>query len=299
MSDSEIISIFKDKLSEEVIGITDCSAGIEQTVKIVKTGQGKYIIKIPLKGNEAMVFREAFACEKMQGNKSVPRVILQERNYLIESLLEGRMLSKARLTAEERKNVYISLGKTVRKIHNIKMQGFGELQRNLQGKHQTLEQHTEFLLRKNIPLLRRTGLLSEEEINRVRSYLRIKRKETRRQESVLLHFDFTDPNVLVSDRIFSGLIDFGDLSCGPRAYDLAKLYIEKKGCEDFVNFLKGYGGMDPEEVEYFAVCHLLYEIPYYHSVGNDRRCAKLLKMQSGIVNAAEENKKSHCTRSAK
>jgi aminoglycoside phosphotransferase len=283
MLDDEIIRIFKNKLSEEVILITDCSAGIEQIVKIVKTKQSKYVIKIPLKGNEAMVFREIFACEKMLGEKNIPGIFSRGRNYLIESFIEGKMLSKARLASEDKKNVYVSLGKVVRKIHNIKMWGVGELRRNLRGEHQTLDCHIEFLLRKNVPLLRKTGLLSEEEIVGIRNYLIMRLNKINRQESVLLHFDLTDSNVLVSGSTFSGLIDFGDLSCGPRAYDIAKLYIEKKGSEDFTNFLKGYGQADLGEIEYFTVCHLLYEIPYYHSVSNDRRCAKLLKMLDDIV----------------
>ncbi|MDD3006223.1 MAG: phosphotransferase [Candidatus Pacebacteria bacterium] len=103
------------------------------------------------------------------------------------------------------------------------------------------------------------------------------------QEAVLLHFDLIDINVLILNRAFGGLIDFDDLSCGPRAYDIAKLYIEKWGGEDFVSFLRGYGKADSKEIKYFTVCHLLYEIPYYNSVGNDCRSARLLKMLRGII----------------
>jgi len=288
MSDDNIVAIFKDRLFEDVVRIIDCSFGIEQMVKIVKTKKNIYIIKIPLQGNEMMILREGFACEKLRGCKIVPQVILKEKRYLIESFLEGKMASKIRFSAEEKKSVYISLGKTVRRIHKIKMQGFGVLQKDLEGKDLTLERHIDFLLRKNMPLLRKTGLLSEKEIKRVRDYLKVGLKFINQQESVLLHFDILDSNMLVSGGALSGIIDFGDLSCGPRAYDIAKFYIEKKDSEDFTNFLNGYGKVESMEVEYFAVCHLLYEIPYYHSIGNGRKCVKLLRLLEKIISNDKE-----------
>ena len=87
------------------------------------------------------------------------------------------------------------------------------------------------------------------------------------EESVLLHFDLQDTNVLVEGGELTGLIDFGDLSCGPRAYDLAKLYAETEGGEEFSHFLSGYGEADPAAVRYFALLHLLYQIPYFHAAG--------------------------------
>jgi hypothetical protein len=148
-----------------------CSFGVEQTVKIVETVENKYVIKIPFKGNEIMILREAFACEKLRNNKFVPQIVLQEK-YIIESCLAGKILSKTRLSAEEKKNVYIALGKVVRKIHRIEMRGFGELGKNLQGKHLTLERHIDFLLLRDMPLLLQTGLLSAEEITAIRVFLK-------------------------------------------------------------------------------------------------------------------------------
>lgn len=283
MSEDEIVSIFKNKLGKDVIGIADCSHGAEQSVLIVETdGHDRYVIKIPHAGNEMMIAREIFACERLEDEIPVPRIIARGAGYLIESFLEGEMLSKAELSSASAEKVYAQLGKAVRHIHYAEMSGFGEMQPHGSGKHDKLARHVSAMARRDIPLLKETGIFTDREIAALHSHLKEKIRHLDHHESVLLHFDLLDTNVLVKDGELAGLIDFGDLGCGPRAYDLAKFYIEKRDTPHLASFLGGYGDIDMDEIEYFAVLHLMYEIPYYHVHDRDKN-ARLIGMLRDLI----------------
>ena len=285
LTENNILSIFQNKLSEKVISITDCSNGVEQTVKIVETAKKKYVIKYPLKGNESMIFNESFACRKLNGNIFVPKIIFEGNNYLIESFIGGQTLNKIK-HLKETKKIYISLGKMIRKIHNIQMQGFGELQINGKGKHLKFADHIQFFLKEEIPLLKKTKLFNKKEIDSLLEYIKVNLNFINQNESVLLHCDLIDSNILVENSKISGIIDFGDAGCGLRSYDLAKIYIENDGNANFSNIMKGYGEniVNIKEIEYFSIFHLIYMIPYYYSINEKEKYTKLLKLLNKIVN---------------
>ena len=285
LTENNILSIFQNKLSEKVISITDCSNGIEQIVKIVETAKKKYVIKYPLEGNESMIFNESFACRKLNGNIFVPKIIFEGNNYLIESFIGGQTLNKIK-HLKETKKIYISLGKMIRKIHNIQMQGFGELQINGKGKHLKFADHIQFFLKEEIPLLKKTKLFNKKEIDSLLEYIKVNLNFINQNESVLLHCDLIDSNILVENSKISGIIDFGDAGCGLMSYDLAKIYIENDGNANFSNIMKGYGEniVNIKEIEYFSIFHLIYMIPYYYSINEKEKYTKLLKLLNKIVN---------------
>ncbi len=276
--EERIRKIFQKELGAEVLRVADRSHGVEQAVFMVTTAGGEYIAKFPHPGNRAMLGREAFACQTLAGRLPAPQLVCWGRDFLIESCLSGRTLDRVRLAPADRARVYAEWGKAVRRLHAIPMQGYGELQTDRRGAFPTWEKHLGHLLRRDLGALERTGLLKKEELAVVRRYLAAARGIA--VEPVrLLHFDLLDSNVLVHEKRFAGLIDYGDLSAGPRAYDLGKLYIEKAGSPDWENFLAGYGKVDMRSVEYFAAVHLLYEIPYYreHQPHRARKLAARLR----------------------
>jgi Ser/Thr protein kinase RdoA (MazF antagonist) len=266
--------IFKTKLREEVTDVIDSSRGSEQQVFIVTTDEGCYVIKFPHVGNQLMLLREAYVCENFRGKLPTARIVLKGDGYLVETFIEGTRLSETSLTDEEAAEIYCALGQAVRTLHAQEMEGFGEMQPHRKGQHMKLNRHIGFVVRRDLPALRDTGLFTERELAALG--VRIKRDLERIEgESRLLHFDLLDTNVLVKDGKLSGLIDFGDLSCGPCAYDLAKFYIEKEGTPHLAHFLAGYGEVPLPEIEYFALLHLLYELPYYHKQGPVEKTAHL------------------------
>ena len=81
-----------------------------------------------------------------------------------------------------------------------------------------------------------------------------------------------------------GILDFGDLSAGPPAYDLARLFINHYEDEMFDYFLKGYGKINLEEVKYFVVISLLWLIPYCNEISKDKKKIELgLKILKKII----------------
>lgn len=275
--DKKIVSIFKQRLHEEVINISDCSHGIEQTVKIVETQKNKYIIKFLRKGNELMIYRENFVCSHLK-IKLLPKIILKDQTFLIETFIEGETLNKAK---PQNINFYNTLGKTLKKIHKIKMSGFGELMANGKGKQLSPAQHIEFLLKENLPLLSKIKTFDKKLLQHTENFIYNNISLFDSDKSVLLHFDLTDDNILVKNNKLVGIIDFGDAGCGPKEYDLAKIYIENPN-RIFSHILAGYGKnlLNMKKIKYFAILHLLYIIPYFYSSNKKKykRYSKLLKV---------------------
>jgi Ser/Thr protein kinase RdoA (MazF antagonist) len=282
-----IIPLFRSRLREEVADIRDCSHGHEQAVFTVETSERKYVIKFPRPGNEVMIRREAYGCRLLEGKLPVPQVVATGPDYLIETWLPGEMLSQAKMTAAQAADVYGELGRAVRLLHGIETEGFGEMQLHGKGQHHRLSRHVGETARRHIPALQQTGLFSLSEIGALGGHLK-RGLGCVGGESVLLHFDLLDANVLVRHGHVAGLIDFGDLSCGPRAYDLAKFYTEKEGTAHWENFLSGYGEAHLPEVEYFALLHLLYQIPYHQACGEEEKTERLAGLLRRILEKGRE-----------
>jgi len=273
-----IVNIFRRNLGEDVVDIIDCSKGIEQVVKIVETKTTRYIFKLPHWGSESMVYRENFACSHIK-NVPLPKIIIKGRDYIIESFIAGQSLNELKISQRQQAKIYIYLGRYINKIHSLKMRGFGELQKNACGKHSVPIDYVEFLLKQHRSSLLKTKLFDKALIQRLQNYLH-DNIVLFTNESVLLHGDLIDNNILINKNKISGLIDFGDASCGSREYDLAKIYIEKNS-KIFNEVLNGYGKklVNMEKVKYFAVLHLLYMIPYFYSTNKVKyvKCMRLLK----------------------
>lgn len=265
MLKNKIITIFKEKLNEKIIAITDSSKGIEQTVKIVTTEKNKYILKIPHQGKSLMLYREDFVCNYCK-HSLLPKIILKNNTYLIESFIDGKNLGQVKLSAKNSLELYRELGKNIKKIHQIKMTGFGELQKNGKGQHKTPLEHVGHVLKTNLLPLSKRKVFDKAITKNIKEFIYKNIQLFSPEKSVLLHFDLIDGNILVKDNKLAGIIDFGDASCGPAEYDLAKLYIEKPP-KIFTEIINGYGekSIEMKKIKYFAVLHLLYMLPYFYA----------------------------------
>ena len=115
--------------------------------KIVTDDSKKYVIKIApssdidvLTYEHNLIQSEVFAYEKLAELKSVhiPEIFGYSQSsdepyqYLIMEFIEGKTLSKSKLTDEETAKVTYSLGQTMAEIHSIAVpDGFGYLQNGL------------------------------------------------------------------------------------------------------------------------------------------------------------------------
>jgi thiamine kinase-like enzyme len=272
--DKKITTILKKQLLEEVVSIKDCSHGIAQIVKIVKTKKDKYIIKFPHKGNELMIYRENFVCSVLKKN-FLPRIILKDKNFLIESFIDGKELNKVK---KQGPRFYKELGRAIKEIHAIKMSGFGELQNNGKGKQLTPIKHLEYVLKQNSPLLSKIKSFDKKLLQQTKDFIYKNIHLFDQKNPVLLHFDLIDGNIMVKNNKLAGIIDFGDTSCGPKEYDLAKMYLEKT-TKTFSYIVAGYGKnlIDMKKIKYFAILHLLYVIPHFSKI-DEKKCDKFIKL---------------------
>ena len=273
MLDKQIIKIFKEKLNENVVKMTDSSNGLEQIVKIVETKSKKYIFKKPQAGKEIMVYRENFVCSNLN-QKFIPKIFFKGKNYLIESFLDGK--KPERNKPEE---FFFSLGKNLKKIHKIKMSGFGELQKNGKGEHKNPRDFLDSLIKQTFPRLKKIKSFNKKLLKHLEKFIYENINFFDEKKSFLLHFDLTPDNILIKNNKLVGIIDFGDVNCGPVEYDFGKLYLEISN-KMFKSVLEGYKEkLDMKKIKYFAILHLLYMMPYFYKVNRKRyeKSRKLLK----------------------
>lgn len=265
-----IDQIIKKYLNEGAVKIIDCSDGLDQIVKKVVTNKSEYIIKIPKdRLLRQLILKESFVCKKMESNKYFPKVIFRQKDFIIQTCVKGKSLQVKRTDTKNEIAVYYDLGKTIKKLHQIKSRGWGELLSNGNGKFKSLTTYIKSLVITD---------------NFVRNYLLDNAHLFDDDEIVLLHGDLTDGNILVSNDELSGIIDFGDACAGYKEYDFAKVYLEKSKAV-FEAFISGYSlkRLDMKKLDYMATFHLLYLIPFYVTRKENKKADRLAKKLATII----------------
>ncbi len=243
MKEKEIIDLFEQKLNLKVLSVKDKSKGVDQEVKIVKTSTGNFVLKIP--EDKKKIANEILGCEMVsETGISVPKVIFHNENLLVETAIEGTDLGDVEITPE----IYLELGKLLKKIHSVKINGFGEI-KDGKGIFESQVQNVESFFFDD---LKKFGKEYPDKIESVKKYYEAKKEIMKNSEPVLLHGDIADNNIMISDQYISGIIDFGDLSAGPAMQDFAFMYIGHYGKKQFEYLLEGYGEHNLEEIEFYA-----------------------------------------------
>lgn len=91
--------------------------------------------------------------------------------------------------------------------------------------------------------------------------------------SFLLHKDFSEHNIRVKDNKITGIIDFGDVVAGPVEDEFWVMHVHHPDDEPFEAFLKGYGDVDRDKMNFYTFTNLVWLIPT--SVGHKRRDHKV------------------------
>lgn len=278
----KIPEIFMKEFKEEIVEIIEVSKGVDQTVKIVRTRNSVYVMKVPNKHLE-IIQRECIACEKLRGLVLVPEIVARTNQYIIEKFIVGEDLDEVLLKENTRKKIYKELGQLLRKIHSVPMKGYGFIGMDGNGEYFTLKERVYCNRKEDLNYFDEEKLLTQDEMKRLKNYLDRTDFYADSKESVLLHFDFEDWNIRINKDEVVGILDFGDLSAGPKAYDLARPFISHYLDGMFEYFIEGYGKIDMNEVKYYAVVSLLWIIPYHCGKGDKKNVEKGLKILREIV----------------
>ena len=171
MKDQKIIKLFEKSLNKTVIKISDSSNGIDQLVKIIETKSNKYVMKFP--DDEVLLFREIFACEKLNGIIPVPQIIFKSECFLIQEYITGKSLNEINLSINDLKKVYSQAGIYLKKIHQIKSKGFGYINSKGYGNYTSIREASDQMLEDGFRYLLEKNILANEEIKKVKLYFKL------------------------------------------------------------------------------------------------------------------------------
>lgn len=222
-------------------------ATLEGKTIYIRINEKPHIFPIEIAGYELM---------REQGIP-VPNVLAYEPNpktigfpTMILSEASGEQLGKAHIGAEQEASIYEQMGDTLRKIHNIKLKGFGLLkveEGKLLGKFNSLTEFWESLrdrLQNDMVTLKDNNLLTRDEIGKLEeAFNEISAVDI--PEASLLHRDMQSSHVFVRGENLTGVIDLDRLEAGDPRYDIAMSFAfqNEKQKQSFKN---GYGELSDD-----------------------------------------------------
>jgi aminoglycoside phosphotransferase (APT) family kinase protein len=276
----EIKNVFLKKLGYNVLSVRDSSKGVDQNVKIVTTDNGVFVLKIPHKENDKILKEYLATSECIKLKLPVPKVIYHDKNILIETYLEGKTLEEVKTNKEQFAKIYFKLGRFLRKIHSIKCDGFGSIMTNeLRGKYSSQKKAINSYMVKELINLKNSKYYSNNDFIKIKKYYAHTLKNS--NQSVLLHSDFEEGNILIKNNDVSAIIDFGDLSAGPPMQDFTRMYTNHYGTYKFDEFIRGYGTHDIKDMEFYTFCFLTWRIASYKN-RKDKLFKRMIKIYEGI-----------------
>ena len=285
LSNNNIKELILEKLNAKVVEIKEDTSGYDQYVWIIATSNPKYqkiVLKKPKNESYFRNIREVIACQKFQElDIMVPTVIYWDEEILIETFIEGSHLDQLDLDNNKQNEIFYELGKILRKIHSIPAQGFGKIRSmELVGEVSSLVEYYDSGFLHHLRNLEETKLYSSEDIQNISNHYETKKKLVEGNKSVLLHADYADSNIIISQNQEIALIDFADLSAGNSMQDFAYMYEKYNGTQAL---LDGYQDVKLEEIEFFTFCRFLWLIPMKLKENNkSERLQKMLVLFSSM-----------------
>ncbi|KKT86700.1 MAG: hypothetical protein UW86_C0024G0001 [Microgenomates group bacterium GW2011_GWA1_Microgenomates_45_10] len=181
------------------------------------------------------------------------------RSTMIMSSAEGIEMREADISPEQSASIYQNLGELLRKIHNIKLKGFGTPRVNneeLEGEFASWkdywgskEAHNQI----GINFLLRRKLITPDEAKKIEKvYNEIASLDF--GQASLLHRDMQYAHLFIKEGKISDIIDLGSLIAGDPRYDIAMSLLFQNS-EEQESFKKGYGELanDPVVIKYLLI----------------------------------------------
>jgi aminoglycoside phosphotransferase (APT) family kinase protein len=250
-------------------------------VFVVKSDQGDFVLRIPIKDRYAKQKIESHAFAFSHWRKvgvPVPKTIKKGEWWLLEEKVKGEDWEDSKLSKEDDRRLAFELGKIAKKMHSVKVKGFGEIS-NGRGKYVRLDEDIIEDFYGNIKEIRKKKLVSKKLIDKWIEYFESNKGYLDEVKGGrLIHCDLTDDNIMVENGKISGIIDGGDVMSGDPYYELGIIY--QKYSDSLVKeFFRGYGKVDMERVRFYAVYYLAWSV--YSKKG--RRREKYLRKLRGIL----------------
>lgn len=232
------------------------SARLGEQVIFIRINKDRRVFDAEVLGYEAFK-KQGIPVPEIIAYKANPSSIAQPT--MIMSSAEGRAMSESGLSIEQKDIIYEKLGKLLKKINEIKLEGFGKLivkEGKLRGEFNDWNSYWESRRNHNnkgVAFMLENGFITEQEAQKVKkvfedvSSLKI-------EESSLLHRDMHHGHFFVDGSDITGIIDLGDLMAGDPCLDIAvSLVFQNERNQVF--FKKGYGKLsdDPMVNKYLLI----------------------------------------------
>lgn len=244
----------------EIANIEENVKGRQSQVYRATTPDGKVVFIRINKSKE--VFEVEVLGYKMfeEMDIPVPGIISYKENpqaighpTMVMHAAEGTSLKEAKLSDAEETSIYENVGQVLRKINEVKLEGFGPLEivdGKFKGKFASNKEYCDWWWKSSlssaIGFLSSNGLITHEEETKL---LRIFKEVSSMDfgKSSLLYRDMHSEHIFVKDGKISGFIDLGRLGAGDPRYDVAQsLLFQNERQQE--HFKKGYGEVADDEV---------------------------------------------------
>ncbi len=222
-------------------------------VGVLESGK-KVIIRCHPKGVKNGYFYSESLASKIALENGIPAY----KTYLIHDLKDEKDISfqviekldgdtiqfYLREYPEKEEQLVYEMGKTMANLHKIRVNGFGPFSNdkakegNLEGTYKTLQESVNAGLEENLDRLVKYNILSREVADKMKS-LFDSNPLLDSNESVLVHNDFADWNLLTDGKTISGVIDWDECVGGHPIQEIAcwSTFFDP---ERIGSFLKGY-----------------------------------------------------------
>ena len=166
---------------------------------------------------------------------------------------------------EKEETLVYEMGKTMAKLHKIKVEGYGPFineeakKGNLIGRFKTLQESINAGLEENLERLVKYNVVSNNVANKMKA-LFDNNPLLNSKEAVLIHNDFADWNLLTDGNTISGVVDWDECVGGHPVQEIAcwSTFFDP---ERITNFLKGYFS-ETEKYDNYEELFQLFRLRY-------------------------------------
>ena len=283
----DIISHIVQKVSNSKISkIERIIAGESNEVYDVVTEDNYELIVRIGHGEKSRLFTEAWAIEQVKDkNVPTPTILLLEKIKVgtstiiicVENKIAGVPLRDLQdLPRKSLKNLTRNAGSILAKIHQVKIQGFGELNEKGKAEYKDLNENMQHEIKYKSVFVdagKRAGI-SKEVIEEAFSFLQKYVDQFNNSNNVLLHNDFSPKHILINNEEITGILDFETCRAGDPVQEFARWEYYYKDSFPLEWLIEGYTNKEILKSD-FALKKMYYKlykslILLYHndSIGN-------------------------------
>ncbi len=256
--------------------------GIEKKQKVVEGEVNEVCVVTPTKGNDIIVriSREKhnrFESEKWALDRCrdvevpVPQILLlsevetdkEKLHFCVENKIEGvslqELIKQKALSQSEIKDLAISAGEILSKIHSIKTKGFGEINSSGVGKFETWSEYM-FEQNKNSDVVFEQAKKIGVDAKLIQQAFVILEKNKdiyNNIDSRLAHSDYDIKHILIHKGKINGIIDFENCRGADIAYDFSWWNYFGKNRPSVEWLIEGYKGNGDLEKNFETRMHLV------------------------------------------